>query len=261
MRLLQSLIVGFGLLLFANNLFAANEPERLFLPFLDTASQSNLTVTVSPLADEEPCPMEFTNVISNTNLFTPEEQKMIAEVLVKYKGVTTNSGPPGSVLVNSYKTNVVILPVYWVETNTSWNIRRTNEIWVSDFKYTNSEAQEEIRFGSGISAKFRNKSNDGYNASIGPTGNGALFNITEIKHDSAIGVLVRFSDFHPQGTTWDYGLADLSNGHLEEYMQMTNGMLLGKWFMWNVRSGGLILAAESKEPYDWNNHRTKIPLH
>jgi hypothetical protein len=66
---------------------------------------------------------------------------------------------------------------------------------------------------------------------------------------------------HPQGTAWDYKRADFSDSHLEEYMQMTNGMLLGKWFMWNVRTGGLTLAAESKEPYDWNKHRAKIQLH
>jgi hypothetical protein len=260
MKWLQSLIVGFGFLLFANNLFAANEPERLYIPSLDPASQSNVTVTVSAEEEEAaaPCPIEFTNVISNTNLFTPEEQKMIAEALVKYKSVTTNSGPPGSVLVDSYKTNFVVPPLYWMETN-SLNTWRTNEIWVSDFEYTNSEAREEIRFGSGISASFTSKSSDGYNASIAWVGDGSLLTLTEIKHGSPVGILARFPDLHPQGTTWDYKRADFSEGHLEEYMQMTNGRLLGKWFMWNVRNGGLILEAESKEPYDWNNHRMKLP--
>jgi hypothetical protein len=203
--------------------------------------------------------MQFTNVISNTNLFTPEEQKMFAETLVKYKGVTINSGPPGSVFVNSYKTNIVVPPLYWMDTNAAWNVRRTNEVLVSVFKYTNSEAHEEIRFNSGIFAKFRNKSNDGYNASIVRTGGGSLLNVTEIKHGSPIGLLMRFSDLHPQGNSWNHRLADFSDGHLGEYMQMTNGMVFGKWLMWNVRSGGLTLSADAKQPYDWNNHRIKLP--
>jgi len=257
---LQFLIAGFGLLLFASNFFAANSPDRLFIPGLDQASQSNVIVTVSAFAKEEPCPMEYTNVISNTKLFTTDEQKMIKEVLGKYKNVTTNSGPPGTILVNFYKTNFIAPPLYWVKTNAFWMAHRTNEIWVVHFQYTNSEGQEEIRIGAGMSAKFTNKSNDGYNASIVRTGDGSLLNFTEIQHGSASGVLVRFADLHAQGTTWDYRLADFSDSHPQEYMQITNGMMRGKWFIWNASNGGLMLAAESKEPYDWNNHRIKIPF-
>jgi Ankyrin repeats (3 copies)/Ankyrin repeats (many copies) len=236
-------------------------PEHLYIPFLEPASQSNVVVTVSSIfAAGDPCPAKYTNVLSNTNLFTAQEQKLIGEALVKYRNVTTNSGPPGTVLVDSYETNLIIPPLYWLGTNRPENVRRTNQIWVAHFQYTNSDAQEEIRFGAGVSAKFTNQSKDGYTASITRTGGGtSLLTVTEIKPNSASGLLARFADLHEQGPNWDYKLADFTDGHLEEYMQMTNGMLLGRWFMWNPGSGGLILEAESKVPYDWNNHRMKLP--
>ena len=235
-------------------------PEHLYIPFLEPASQSNVVVTVCSMFGEgDPCPAKYTNVLSNTNLFTAEKQKMIGEALVKYKNVTTNSGPPGAVLINFYMTNRIIPPLYWVSTNVPENVRRTNQIWVAHFQYTDSDAQEEIRFGGGISARFRNKSNDGYNMSIVWVGSGSLLTFSEVKHDSAKGLIARFGDLHSQGTTWDYRNADFNDRRLEEYMQTTNGMLLGKWLMWNPSSGGLILEAESKEPYDWNNHRMKLP--
>lgn len=92
-----------------NSAAQTNQRGRLFIPFLDPASQSNVTVTVS-LDQEVPWPPEFTNSLSNTNLFTTEEQMMIREVLVKYKNVTTNSGPPGTILVDCYKTNSIAPP-------------------------------------------------------------------------------------------------------------------------------------------------------
>jgi hypothetical protein len=208
-------VLHFGLLFFFANAFAANRPDRLFIPFLDPASQSNVTVTVSSMfTKEEPCPMAYTNTLSNTNLFTPEEQKTIREVLGKYKNVTTNSGPPGTILVNFYKTNFIAPPPYWVKTDAYWMAHRTNGMWVANFQYTNSEGQEEIRIGAGMSAKLTNKSKNGYNASITRTGSGSLLTFTELKHGSASGVLVRFYDLHVQGTSWDYNLADFSDGHL-----------------------------------------------
>jgi len=256
---LNFITLGLGFLFLIGSLFGANSPERLFIPFLDPASQSNVTVTVSSVfAKEAPCPPEYTNSLSNTNLFTTEEQMWIKEVLVKYKNVTTNSGPPGTILVNLYKTNFIAPPLYWVKTNEYWMIHRTNELWVANFQYTNSGAREEISFGKSVAAKFTNKSNDGYAASIAWVGSGSLLTFSERKHGSASGVLVRIEDLHSQGTDWDYRRADFSGGHLQEYMQMTNGMLLGKWFMWNVSSGGLMLEAESKVPYDWNNHRINL---
>ena len=261
-----SSVIGFIILVLSFvlapcKILAAGISERSYIPFLEPASQSNVVVTVPSLSGGKDtlCSMEYTNLLSNMNLFTPEQQKIIGEALVKYKNVTTNSGPPGTVLVSCYKTNVIIPPLYWMETN-SLNRFRTNQIWVSNFQYTNKEAQEEIRFSGGFSAKFTTKSNDGYTASITRTGSGSLLTVTERKQGSASGLLVRFDDSHAQGMTWDYKFADFSKGHLQEYMQTTNGMMLGKWLMWNPLNNRLILQAECKTPYDWNKHRMKLPL-
>jgi hypothetical protein len=239
------------LMLATGNLFAqTSQSKRLFIPFLDEASQGNVDVNICDLNQGQPCPMEYTNVLSNTNLFTPEEQKIISKVFVKYKNVTTNSGPPGSELTNLYKTNYVIKAM---------NKIFTNENWVANFQYTNFEAREEIRFGQGLLAEFRNKSNDGYGVSFTQTGGGTFLNFWEIKDGLPNGLLVRFDDKHPQGMAWNYQLANFTNCSLVEYSQHTNGMVLGKFFVWNPRNNNLMLKAEFKEPYDWQKNMAQFP--
>ena len=149
-----------SIFLWAGNLFSqTNQIGRLLIPFLDTESQSNVLVTVW---DEKSSPPKFTNTLSNTNLFTPEQQNTIREAFVKYKNITTNSGPPGTMLASLYKTNF------------SFKVQNRTveaENWVADFRYTNFAAHEVVRFGSGFSARFRNASNDGCNIVFTRTGN------------------------------------------------------------------------------------------
>ena len=250
---LQNIIPCLSLLLSVGNLFGQpNQAGKLFIPFLDKESQSNIIVTVSELGRHgQPCPLEYTNALSNTNLFTLEEQKTIKEVFVKYKNVTTNSGPPGTVLANLYRTNFVIK-----------TMDRTVEVedWIANFQYTNFEAHEEIKFGAGMLAEFRNNSNDGYSLSFADVGGGTLLNFGEIKHGLPNGLFVRVADAHDQGLTWDYKSADFSNSHIVEYEQFTNGLVLGKYFTWNSRNGNLTIEAEFREPYDLEKHRIDLKM-
>lgn len=150
---LKYLALASCLLFFILNLFSqTNQTSRLFFPFLDNESQGNIIVKVSDLGYGQPCPSEYTNTLSNPNLFTPEQQKTIKETFVKYKNVMTNSGPPGTVLVGLYKTNFVIKAM-----NRDWPVEK----WSANFQHTNSGAQERITFGGGMQAVFRDKSNDG----------------------------------------------------------------------------------------------------
>ena len=241
---LRHIILGISLFFLIENLFGqTNQASRLFVPYLDEESQSNVIVTVSGMG--QPCPLEYTNTLSNTNLFTLEQQKVIADVFIKYKNVTTNSGPPGTMLFALYRTNYAI------------NVRnKTVEVedCVADFKYTNFDAQEQVVMDrGGLSAKFRTKSNDGYNMYFIHTGNGTMLRFTEQKNGLANGVLAAFEDMHSQGTNWSFKLADFTDSRLTEYRHYTNGMVLGKFFMWNPRNGNLIIEAEFKEPYDWKN--------
>jgi hypothetical protein len=229
-----------------------NHSERSYIPFLDRESQSNIIVKVSDVFGEgQPCPKEYTNVLSNTNLFSLEEQRSIKHAFLIYTNVTTNSGPPGTILANHYKTNYAIKVMGRI-------VKVTN--WISRFQYTNCEAHEEIMIGKGgILAKFRNGSNDGYNVYIDRTGGGSILQFMEVKQDLISGVLADFEDTHEQGTTWDYRLANFNNSRLAEYRQYTNGMVFGHYFVWNARNGNLIIESEFKQPYDFENHRVQIP--
>jgi hypothetical protein len=226
------------------------QQRKLTIPFLDEASQSNLIVNVSDiLGNGQPCPREYTNALSNTNLFTSEEQRLIREVFVKYADVTTNSGPHGAKLVALSKTNSVFQAKGQIV---------NSERWIGQFQYTNADAKEEIVFGSGLLAKYRNGSNFGYNASIARTGNGAILRFMTVKNDRIDGVFAEFDDIHPQGVNWDYKHANFTNSVLSEYRQYTNGLNFGKFFMWDTK-GRLMLGAEFKEPYDLEKHRVPWP--
>jgi hypothetical protein len=248
---LQYCLIG-TFCLFAVIVFGqTNQHGKLVIPFLDEESQSNLTVTVvsDPLGDGQPCPPEFTNTLSNTNLFTPEEQRLIKDVFVKYADVTTNSGPHGTKLVALYKTNVV----YQLKGKTV-----NSERLIGQFQYTNSDGKEEIAFGTGLSAKYRSESDDGYNVYIVRTGSGSILSFTAVRKGRINGVLAQFYDLHPQGMNWDYKHASLTNSVLAEYRHITNGLVFGNYFLWDIK-GRLMLAAEFKEPYDFEKHRVQWP--
>jgi hypothetical protein len=251
---LKHLIVSLSLIIFTEKVSSqTNKAESLLIPFLDKESQSNVVVNISDIfGDGQRCPLEYTNALSNTNLFTPEEQKLIKDVFLKYKDVTTNSGPAGTVLDGMYKTNFTITAV---------GRKVEIEQWVSRFQYTNSDAHETIYFGiGGIGAEYRTKVNDGYNADLTCTGSGSLLQFYEVKHNLFNGLKATFDDNLPQGTSWDYRLADFDHGRLVEYRQYTNGMLIGKYLMWNLKNGNLMLKAEFKEPYDFEKHRVQLQL-
>ena len=249
---LNQIVLSLSLLFLAENLFGQiNQPVRLVIPGLDPASQSNVLVRICDLNGGQLCPQAATNVLSNTNLFTLEEQRLIADVFLKYKNVTTNSGPAGTVLTGLYKTNSVV----------SARGKTVNvENWVAHFQHTNSEAHEEITIGRTLSAKWRNKSDDGYNVYFNWVGGGTTLRFMEVKQGLINGLFAEFVDLHQQGTTWDYKLASFDDGRLTEYRQYTNGMVLGKLFMWNARNGNLLVQAEFKEPYNWNKYRLKTLL-
>ena len=248
---LHQIVIGLTPFLFAGGLCGqTNQAERLLIPLLDPASQSNVLVRVSDFANGRPCPLEYTNVLSNANLFTSEEQSLIADIFIKYKSITTDVGPTGTVCVGLYKTNSTIK---------AGNRTAEVENWVVRYQYPNSGASEEITIGRSLTAKFRTRSDDGYDVYFSRVGDGTLLGFVEIKRNLINGLLVEFDDAHPQGTNWDYRLANFTESHLVEYRQYTNGMVLGKCIMWNARNSNLMLEAEFKKPYDWQKHVVQLP--
>ena len=77
----HSLLLGCATL-FIVVIFAAQirSAQPLVTDLLDAASQSNVVVTVSDWDHPGPCPLKYTNVLSNTNLFTPAEQELLRAV-------------------------------------------------------------------------------------------------------------------------------------------------------------------------------------
>jgi hypothetical protein len=212
----------FGLLLSASSLFGqTNQTKQPLIDFLDPDSQTNIII-IRNGKGSPPCPPQYTNLVSNTNLFSPAEQKLLQEVVLKYKNVTTNSGPPGSILASLNKD--------------------TNGYWVARFQYTNSEMQDEVTFGIEKVAKHLNKSGDGYGVSMDyMLGRSAesIFNFCQLKHGVKDGLSVDYYD----------------NGHCLTWMHFSNDMAVGKWLEWNS-DGGLRLEAEFKTPYDFRKYST-----
>ena len=245
--------VGLCLLLLSNNLIGQNcHAEREYFPFLDMESQSNVVVTGSDFfGDGVACPPQYSNALSNRNFFTEDEQKLISEVLVKYTNVTASVAPTGTVLVRSYTTNDTVKA-----RGKLFSFEKT----VSRFQYTNSEAVEEVTISVWLFASFRTNGNDGYDVSINPTGGGSLLQFTQVKHGLANGFLAAFDDLKPQGSTWDYKRADFTRGTLSQFTQYTNGLVFGKYFIWNPRNGHLAVEAEFKKPCDFAKHRTDLNM-
>lgn len=230
--------LGIALFAFGQNLLAqTSSTGRLFVPFLDKESQSNIIVTVCNFGDGEICPIEYTNTLSNTNLLTPNEQKLLRNIFVKYKNFsafTTNSGPSGTVLAKLYETNI------------SRNILGravTTKNWIAWFQYTNFDAQERLVFGSHspIAAHYFPKNGNGYGLWAGKVGNDWLMQLTESKDGVANGLHASFTD-----------------SVLDEYWHYTNGMVFGNFLMWNPRNNNLILKADFKKPYDFEKHRIDL---
>ena len=173
------------------------------------------------------CPAEYTNILSNTNLFTPDEQKLLTEISFEYKNVTTNSGPSGSVFVGLDKDNFAF----------------TGDYEFALFRYTNSEAQVKVFFdknGKGKASwiRFRTQAGNGYDASFYKNGIAAF---RQFKHKQLNGL-------------W----ADFEDDHCSDWMCFTNGKAVGKWLVWN-RTGSLYMEAEFKEPYDFIGHLNFSP--
>jgi hypothetical protein len=88
-----------------------------------------------------------------------------------------------------------------------------------------------------------------------------MLRFSEEKDDSLNGLLVAFEDMHSQGKNWNFRRADFTtNSPLTEYRQYTNGMVFGKFLMWNPQNNDLMLEAEFTEPYDFEKHRLQPQL-
>ena len=221
---LRYIAVGLNTLFFAGNIFGQTKMEKWsLLPYLNDDCISNIVITAD-LAHPKPCSLIQTNLLSNANLFSLAEQKMLKEIPLKYKNVTTNSGPLGSILAGLE--------------------RKTNGDWIARFQYTNSEAIDEVRFGLQLSAKFRTKAGDGYDVNLDkPDIHGiSLFDFRQVNQNGVTEGLV--AAFYGEHCHW--------------WMHYVNGKAVGKWLVWDVWNkkymNHLCIEAEFKEPFDYDKY-------
>ncbi|MGO9586660.1 MAG: hypothetical protein ACLP2Y_10745 [Limisphaerales bacterium] len=83
---LQNFVLNLGLLFCVCNLFGQDIDIDMIYE-LPADIQSNIVLVVT---NTQPCPKEYTNVLSNTNLFTLDEQILFKNFSLKHKNVTTN---------------------------------------------------------------------------------------------------------------------------------------------------------------------------
>lgn len=178
----------------------------------------------------KPCPLEYTNVISNTNLFSPGEQTLIKELPLQYENVTTDSPPAGFRLVE-------VMP----------GQNALAAFTIVRFQSTNSEAQIRAFYLDGFGhikgglteIDFITKSGDGYEALFDL--NGHCAGLLELKNGKPDGL-------------W----ADIVKGHCVAWARYKEGLLVGKYLLWN-ESGTLYMEAQFKRPYDLLHHMTLGP--
>jgi hypothetical protein len=240
----STFIAVFGLLVtfvFFNVIAQTNAVKRSMFPFFPFCllEDTNVIIEVAdPTGNGKPCPPQYTNAISNPNLFSPREQELLSSLSSKYQNVTSNRGPSGSVFAGRYQTNIVI---------TVGHETFTNSAWISRFRYPSSGAQEELAFSSGaVSARYRAKDGHGYSVGISSVAIG----LDELSGGKNCGLSVTIS--HPQD--------EITGGvisppyHLSELYHYTNGMLTGKLLIWNPR-GLLVWEADFQKPYDLSKHQ------
>ena len=234
---IQFLILGFCSLLSGSNIFAqhASDAASILMGLFEPDSQTNIIMTVF-----NNCPTQYTNSLSNTNLFTLSERKLIEDVLTKYKFVTTNSGPPGTVLVG---------------------FEETSNYCVAHFSYTNTGSHESVTFrrspegpphgggydelvspttsGSYMVARFRNDKGGGYDAIITPVERKVL-TYAQIEKNTVNGLVIEFQ-----------------NDYCEDLLHFVDGKAVGKWLVWGGPNDNYLLEVKIKSSLDYFKYTTQ----
>jgi hypothetical protein len=242
----QKLAIVLCLLICGKSVFAqTNNTERLIFPFLYPEGQSNIIITAD-LDHPKPCAPEYTNLISNTNLILPSELNRLREVTRKYKNVSSNSGPAGSVFERWGLR-------YWkyVDLNGITNVFR-----VACFAYDNCDAKDEIyeQIPKCIIAKFRTRPGDGYDAYVVTN---SLIMYQEYKGGVLDGLFVMVHD--------PYSPND-ADQHIGMWARFVKGKIQGKFIAWhmNEHDGGqagfkIVAEAEFRQPFDFLKYQS-IPI-
>lgn len=223
-------IITLSLSFLAISLFGqakSTDQLSLIFPSLPSGYQSNILVVINP-EHPQPCPLKYTNLLSNTNLFTSKEAMRIKEVALKYQNVTTNSGPAGCVFKG------------WVQRERNFQ-QYTDRIQVACFSYTNSPDREEIAsmFNNRlIIAHFRTPTNYGYDVLLT---DGMLTQYQEYKKGVLDGLFIGMGDSNRP---------DVGINRCYSWMRFAGGKAVGNYFGWNEKDE-MAVQLVFKKPFDY----------
>lgn len=198
--------------------------------FLATRLKPDSLTKVKMTADfEHPinCPVELTNVLWNTNLLSIEESKRIRERVTRFKDLTVDSIPSGTILQKSGQRTVDVsdMGIFYDLTYK---------------RYTNGSATEEL---TALPPRFivrsRDAHGDGFDASFS---------------QNEFGLNIFYQEFFkntPEGLMMILGMPDKSaNINLLSLVRFKKGKAVGNYLEWG-NDGSITTSIEFSEPYDF----------
>ena len=203
----------------------------------------NVVVVTADFDHPKPCPQKLTNLLTNTKLFTKEEQARILDVIERYQNVTTNIGPVGSVFTK------------WGVREVQYDEQYSEKIPIAYFTCTNSETTVEVwkQFDLSTYVRTRNSSGDGFDINL-ESGNGVLsFVYQEYTKGVMNGLCVCFSDFR-----------DLEKTRCVTHCRFQNGKIFGSFIGWKrtdidqpADTADILMEAKFKKPFDILSHNIR----
>lgn len=203
---------------------AQNPAKKILYGYLDINSQSNIDVIASGRNDEQPCPLELTNSLSNTNLFSADEQKFLKEIPFVYGGVASNSGPVGSVQTGLFQKG---------------------HFWDARFQFTNSDLVDEVvPRGDMLLHKVMDAKGKGFELRVWSGDQGKNADSRNLDF-----WLIQMKNGVPDG------LNVLMDGtQCERWMRFSNGLAVDQWLIWDMNTGKLAIWVKFNEPYNYLEH-------
>lgn len=202
---------------------------------LDTDSMGDIEVIANANGPQgsQPCPPGLANAISNTNLFSLEEQQLIKSIPAIFGSNAPYSGPAGTAVVHP-----------------SWSKRwfdRGNMV----FQFTNLELKDKVwfdQYGYPETHHVRDSAGNGFDLIFDGMerdpqknhGDSPQFSLSQFKHGVQDGIQVV-----------------ILGEHCVRWLRFSNGLAIDQWLYWSPDGSQLDIWVKFKKPYDYLEHSKK----
>ena len=244
------LLFTFALLLSFRRISPAS---ALSFPYLDNEGQSNVVVSIHDEGGGVPSPERYENRLTNGFLFSAVEQEMIRSAFRRYKNTSILHGPSGEEVAGKTSSNLV--------TSARGRITTNKSLFVT-FVSTNFAATDTVEFWGTmpVSVTHRTKKGDGYNLTYVKTGHGVMARLSSVTNGVKNGPYAIFEEVTPRPPPQNPNAYDYSDFPLTEYRRYSNGLVIGKFLMWNPTNDFLFLSADFIKPCALEKHRTDLSI-